>query len=202
MKPGSSLVSCSSARVLSEKQKMIAGQLYMPGDSELVRDRARSQDLQRRYNDTTVADTDIRETLLSEWFGPIGAGTSLRAPIYTDYGYNISFGSQCFCNYGCVLLDVCTIRIGDMTQIGPYVQILTADHPRDAATRDAGLEFGQPVDIGRNVWIGGGAIILPGVKIGDNAVIGAGAVVTRSVAEGTTVAGNPARPLVPPASST
>lgn len=187
--------------MLSEKQKMIAGKLYKPGDPELAEQRAKSQDLQRRYNETTVADRDLRKTLLADWFGNVGEGTSLRAPIYTDYGYNIQMGADCFCNYGCVLLDVCPIRIGDMTQIGPLVQILTADHPRDAATRDAGLEFGQPVEIGRNVWIGGGAIILPGVTIGDDAVIGAGAVVTRSVAAGTTVAGNPARPLVPNASS-
>lgn len=187
--------------MLSEKQKMVAGELYRPGDPELVRERARSQDVQRRYNKTTVADSDLRDTLLSEWLGQVGSGTSLRAPIYTDYGYNIAFGSQCFCNYGCVLLDVCPIKIGDMTQIGPYVQILTADHPRDAATRDEGLEFGQPIEIGCNVWIGGGAIILPGVTIGNDAVIGAGAIVTRSVAAGMTVAGNPARPLVPKASS-
>lgn len=100
-----------------------------------------------------------------------------------------------FFNYGCVCLDVCPIRIGAKTQIGPYVQILTADHPRDGATRDAGLEFGRAISIGANVWIGGGAILLPGVRIGDDAVIGAGAVVTRDVAPGATVAGNPARPL-------
>ena len=105
-------------------------------------------------------------------------------------------GEGVFLNYGCVLLDVCEIRIGNLTQIGPYVQILTADHPRDAETRDAGLEFGKPTVIGRNVWIGGGALLLPGVTVGDDAVIGAGAVVTRSVPAGTTVAGNPARPLV------
>jgi maltose O-acetyltransferase len=183
--------------MLSEKQRMVAGMLYDPGDAELVQERARSQDLQRRYNETTVADGDLRKTLLSDWFGHVGEGASLRAPIYTDYGYNIQIGAHSFFNYGCVLLDVCSIEIGDMTQIGPNVQILTADHPRDAETRDTGLEFGQPIEIGCNVWIGGGAIILPGVVIGDDAVIGAGAVVTRSVEAGTTVAGNPARPLVP-----
>mgnify|MGYP001817547322 CR=1 FL=1 len=180
----------------TEKEKMVAGALYRPGDTELVRDRARSQDLQRRYNATTVADGETRRDILDAWFGNVGAGTNLRAPIYTDYGYNIDVGENSFCNYGCVLLDVCPIRIGDMTQIGPYVQILTADHPRDADSRDAGLEFGQPITIGRNVWIGGGALILPGVTIGDDAIVGAGAVVTRDVAAGTTVAGNPARPLV------
>ncbi|MGC1497368.1 MAG: sugar O-acetyltransferase [Sulfitobacter sp.] len=180
----------------TEKQKMIAGELYRAGDVELVAERARSQDLQRRYNATTVADADTRAPLLDAWLGRYGTGCALRAPFYADYGYNIHLGRDVFFNYGCVLLDVCAITIGDMTQVGPYVQILTADHPRDPKDRDQGLEFGREIRIGRNVWIGGGALILPGVNIGDDAVIGAGAVVTRDVAAGITVAGNPARPLV------
>jgi maltose O-acetyltransferase len=108
---------------------------------------------------------------------------------------HISIGRGVFLNYGCVLLDVCAITIGDGTQIGPYVQMLAADHPRAPQMRAEGLEMGAPVTIGRNAWIGGGAIILPGVSVGDDAVIGAGAVVTRDVAPGATVAGNPARPL-------
>ena len=181
----------------TEKQKMIAGDLYLPGDPELKRERALNQELQRRYNATVVSDLQERAALLDQWFGARGKDCSVRAPFYADYGYNIFLGRNVFFNYGCVLLDVCTIHIGDKTQIGPYVQILTADHPRDATTRDAGSEFGQPIEIGRNVWIGGGAIVLPGVTVGDDVVIGAGAVVTKSVPSGTTVAGNPARPLVP-----
>lgn len=181
----------------TEKQKMIAGDLYCAGDAELVRDRATSQDLQRRYNQTIVSDAGARQAILDQWLGSRGADCAVRAPFYVDYGYNIHLGRDVFFNYGCVLLDVCDIRIGDMTQVGPMVQILTADHPRDHTTRDAGLEFGQPIEIGRNVWIGGGALILPGVRVGDDAVIGAGAVVTRDVAAGATVAGNPARRLVP-----
>lgn len=180
----------------SEKSKMIAGELYKPGDPELVEDRARNQQLQRNYNATTVSDNEARALILSEWLGSRGTGCALRAPFYADYGYNIHLGDNVFFNYGCVVLDVCPIVIGNMTQIGPYVQILTADHPRDAETRDAGLEFGKPISIGRNVWIGGGALLMPGVTVGDDAIIGAGAVVTRSVPDGTTVAGNPARPLV------
>ncbi len=179
----------------SEKQKMIAGELYLPGDPELVADRARNQSLQRQYNATTVADGEKRKEIRTQWLGSVGEGTDLRAPLYTDYGYNTHIGRNSFSNYGCIFLDVCEIRIGDMTQIGPYVQILTADHPRDPAIRDAGLEFGQPITIGNNVWIGGGALILPGVTVGDDAIIGAGAVVTKHVAAGATVAGNPARPL-------
>lgn len=181
----------------SEKDKMVAGHLYRPGDAELVRHRARNQVLQRQYNTTIVSDSQDRKDILDQWLGTHSESCALRTPLYMDYGYNVHLGRDVFMNYGCVLLDVCTIRIGDNTQIGPYVQILTADHPRDGATRDAGLEFGQPIEIGRNVWIGGGAIILPGVTIGADAVVGAGAVVTKSVPPATTVAGNPARPLVP-----
>jgi maltose O-acetyltransferase len=183
------------AQGLSEKQKMVAGGLYRPGDTELVADRAFSQSLQRQYNQTIVSDGDARALILAQWLGAVGKGASLRAPLFVDYGYNITIGEDVFLNYGCVLLDVCPIRIGDRTQVGPMVQILTADHPRDAETRAAGLEFGQPITIGANVWIGGGALLLPGVRIGDDAVIGAGAVVTRDVAPGATVAGTPARPL-------
>ncbi|WP_146585895.1 sugar O-acetyltransferase [Puniceibacterium confluentis] len=178
----------------SEKQKMIGGELYLAGDPELVAERKRAQGLMRDYNQTIFGD-DARKDLLPQLFAK-AEGVAVRAPVYVDYGYNITLGRDVFVNYGCVFLDVCAITIGEKTAIGPYVQILTADHPRDGATRDAGLEFGRPVTIGRNVWIGGGAVILPGVSIGDDAIIGAGSVVTRDVPAGVTVAGSPARPLV------
>jgi maltose O-acetyltransferase len=174
---------------------MRAGKPYRAGHPDLVALRAKAQRLMRAYNDTTVADTDVREPLLAALFAAIGAGSAIRAPVYVDYGCHITIGRDVFLNYGCVLLDVCDITIGDGTQIGPMVQILTADHPRDPVSRAEGLENGAPIAIGRNCWIGGGALILPGVSVGDDAVIGAGAVVTRDVAAGTTVAGNPARPL-------
>ena len=174
---------------------MIAGHLYRPGDPDLVARRRRAQELMRAYNATVSGDADLRAVLLPALFGAVGAGSAIRAPIYVDYGANISIGSDCFLNYGCTILDVCPVTIGDGTQIGPAVQLLAADHPRDPEIRARGLENGKPVAIGRNVWIGGGALILPGVSVGDDAVIGAGAVVTRDVAPGTTVAGNPARPL-------
>jgi maltose O-acetyltransferase len=119
----------------------------------------------------------------------------IRPPFYCDYGTNISLGRGVFLNFNCVILDVCAVTIGDDTQIGPGVQILTPDHPRDPDQRRLGLEFGRPIYIGRNVWIGGGALIMPGVSIGDDAIIGAGAVVTRDVPNGVTAAGNPARVL-------
>jgi len=174
---------------------MIAGDLYRPGDAELVADRARAQSLMRDYNATTVSDVETRAPILDALLGSRGADCAIRTPFHVDYGYNIHLGRGVFFNYGCVVLDICPVRIGDMTQIGPMVQIYAADHPRDHAMRDAGFENGKPVTIGRNVWIGGGAIILPGVTVGDDAIIGAGAVVTRNVANGVTVAGNPARPI-------
>ncbi|MFZ5963842.1 sugar O-acetyltransferase [Thalassococcus sp. BH17M4-6] len=173
---------------------MIAGELYRPGDSDLVARRKRAQRLMTDYNATIYGD-DGRGAILADLLGRVGSDCAVRAPIYVDYGSNITLGDNVFLNYGCVLLDVCPITIGNRVDIAPYVQILTADHPRDAATRDAGLEFGQPITIHDNVWIGAGAMLMPGVTIGADAIIGAGAVVTRDVAPGTTVGGVPARPL-------
>ncbi len=132
-------------------------------------------------------------TLLLERLAAVGDGAVIRPPFHCDYGFNISLGMGVFLNFNCVILDVVEVTIGDKTQIGPGVQILTADHPRDAAGRASGLEFGRPVHIGGNVWIGGGTIILPGVTIGDDALIGAGSVVTHDVPVGATAFGNPAR---------
>lgn len=176
----------------SEKEKMLAGDLYRPNVPEIQAEQRHAQSLTQRYNALAPADVEGREALLRELLGEIGAETVIRPPFHCDFGYNIRIGSGCFLNYGCVLLDAVAITIGDLTQIGPGVQIYAADHPRDAATRRAGLEFGRPVKIGSNVWIGGGALIMPGITIGDDAVIGAGSVVTRDVPSGATVAGNPA----------
>jgi maltose O-acetyltransferase len=123
----------------------------------------------------------------------VGQGAEIRPPFFCDYGFNIRLGAGAFLNFNCVILDVVDVTIGDGTQIGPAVQIYAADHPRDPEQRRSGLELGRPVHIGRNVWIGGGAIILPGIRVGDDAVIGAGSVVTKDVPAGVTVRGNPAR---------
>lgn len=146
-----------------------------------------------RYNASLALPSAERRALLRELLADVGEGAAIRPPFHCDYGYNIRLGADVFLNFNCVILDVVTVDIGDGAQIGPAVQLLTADHPRDPVERKTGAEFGRPVLIGRNVWIGGGAIILPGVTVGDNAVIGAGAVVTRDVAPGATVVGNPAR---------
>ncbi len=180
----------------SEKEKMIAGELYHAGDAELVADVARAAAWMDRYNASIALDRDDQRALLREAMAAVGDGVIIRPPFHIDYGYNITVGNDVFLNYGCVILDVCAVSIGDKTQIGPGVQILAADHPRDPAVRAQMLEFGRPITIGANVWIGGGAILLPGVTVGDDALIGAGAVVTRDVPAGATVVGNPARVLV------
>jgi maltose O-acetyltransferase len=177
----------------TEKQKMLAGELYRP-DAELGADQAAAKQWMNRYNAALAAPVSERHQLLAERFAHVGAGAVIRPPFFCDYCYNISLGDGVFLNFNCVILDVVEVTIGDRTQIGPAVQIYAADHPRDAETRKTGLEFGRPVRIGSDVWIGGGAILLPGVTIGDGAVIGAGSVVTRDVAPGQTVTGNPARP--------
>ncbi|CAI3810551.1 Maltose O-acetyltransferase [Pseudomonas sp. MM221] len=178
---------------LSEKQKMLAGQLYHAGCPELQAEQIANKHWMHRYNTSAELLNDARYGLLAEHFNQAGEGAVIRPPFYCDYGYNISVGRNTFMNFNCVILDVVQVRIGDDCQIGPNVQIYTADHPLDPEVRRSGLESGRPVTIGNNVWIGGAAIILPGVTIGDNAVVGAGSVVTRDVPAGATVVGNPAR---------
>ena len=177
----------------SEKDKMLAGEMYDPTDPVLQADIAATHRWLARYNAALAMDPAERHALLVERLAAVGEGAVIRPPFHCDYGYNISLGAGVFLNFNCMILDVVAVTIGERTQIGPAVQILAADHPRDAAGRASGLEFGRPVRIGRNVWIGGGAIILPGVSIGDDALIGAGSEVTRDVAAGATAFGNPAR---------
>ncbi len=180
----------------TEMQKMLAGALYRADDPQLQREAAATQAWLVRYNTAPGAPAaPERHALLRERLAAVGRSTLVRAPFYCDYGFNIHLGTGVFLNFNCTILDVAEVTIGDGTLIAPGVQILAADHPRDAATRRAGLELGRPVHIGRNVWIGAGALVLPGVCIGDDAIVGAGSVVTRSVAAGATVAGNPARCL-------
>jgi maltose O-acetyltransferase len=182
----------------SEKAKMLAGELYRPGDAEIQADQRAAKAWLARYNAALALSADERRALLRERLGAVGKGAVIRPPFHCDYGFNIRLGDDVFLNFSCVILDVVTVAIGDGTQIGPAAQIYAADHPRDAEQRRQGLELGRTVTIGRNVWIGGGAIILPGVTIGDDSVIGAGSVVTRDVAAGATVLGNPARPRKAP----
>ena len=180
---------------LSEKQKMLAGLPYHAGDAELRAEQAAAAAWLARYNAALGEPVPVWQALLAERAARVGQGAVLRPPFHCDYGWNIAFGARVFVNFDCVFLDVAPITIGDDTRIGPGVHIYTADHPRDPVQRRAGFESGRPVTIGSNVWIGGGAIILPGVTVGDDAIIGAGSVVTHDVAAGASVAGNPAQVL-------
>ncbi len=179
----------------TEKEKMLAGELYDAGDPELQAAQLAAHAWLARYNAALGTAPMARHALLRECIGEVGAAVDVRPPFHCDYGFNIRFGDGVFLNFNCVILDVCEVAIGAGTQVAPGVQILTADHPRDPRARARGLEFGRPVRIGRNVWIGAGALILPGVTIGDDALVGAGSVVTRDVPGGATVVGNPARPV-------
>ncbi|HEV2571701.1 MAG TPA: sugar O-acetyltransferase [Beijerinckiaceae bacterium] len=178
---------------MNEKDKMLAGALYDASAPEIEADQLAAHAWLARYNATTALSSTERLPLLRERFASVGERIDIRPPFHCDYGYNISVADGVFINFNCIILDVVAVTIGEATQIGPSVQILTADHPRDSIPRKQGLEFGRPVHIGANVWIGGGAIIVPGVTIGDDAIIGAGSVVTRDVPAGATVMGNPAR---------
>ena len=178
----------------SQRERMLAGQLYDPRDAELVAARERARDLCQALNATREADVDARTRVLRDLFGHLGKGAAVQPPFYCDYGRHITVGAGVFFNFNCVVLDVCRVTIGDHSMFGPAVQIYTATHPFDAALRRR-EEYGKPVVIGDDVWVGGGAIICPGVTIGARAVIGAGSVVTRDVPEDVVAAGNPCRVL-------
>ena len=176
----------------TERQKMLAGGLYDPMDCELVEARARARDLCQALNATREAEQRKRRDILQELFGAGGDSVWMQPPFFCDYGANIRLGERVFFNFNCIVLDVCEVRIGSFTLFGPAVQIYTPMHPFNAEQRRK-EEFGKPVEIGSDVWVGGGAIILPGVHVGDRAVIGAGSVVTRDIPEGVFAAGNPCR---------
>lgn len=177
---------------MNQRKKMLEGQLYDPLDAELVAARNRARDLCLSLNATREADQAGRRTILRELFGAGGDTVWMQPPFFCDYGTNIELGERVFFNFNCVVLDVCPVRIGSYTLFGPAVQIYTPMHPLDAKLRRE-QEFGKPVEIGSDVWVGGGAIILPGVRIGSNAVVGAGSVVTRDIPAGVFAAGNPCR---------
>jgi maltose O-acetyltransferase len=176
----------------TQREKMLVGELYDPLDPELVAGRQQARDLCQALNATREAEQEQRRRILRELFGAGGDSVWMQPPFFCDYGSNIELGERVFFNFNCVVLDVCMVRIGSFTLMGPAVQIYTAMHPFDAQLRRT-EEFGKPVEIGSDVWIGGGAFILPGVRIGSRTVIGAGSVVTRDVPDGVFAAGNPCR---------
>ncbi|MET0491867.1 MAG: sugar O-acetyltransferase [Actinoplanes sp.] len=182
---------------LTMRERMLAGELYLADDPELARDADRAMTLTHRLNTMDPVDGGARRALLTELLGAFGEQSEIRPPFRCDYGYQTFIGARTFANFGLICLDVATVTIGDDVQIGPNVQLLTPTHPVAAGPRRAKWEAALPITIGDNVWLGGGAIVLPGVTIGDNTVVGAGAVVTRDLPADVVAVGNPARVIRP-----
>ena len=175
----------------TEKEKMIAGELYFANDPELVADRMFARSQSQIINQAESAE--LRSQLLKETFGRTGKKIYMEPVINFDYGYNIFVGENFYANFNCTFLDVSTIEIGDNCMFAPNVQLYTATHPLHPVKRNSGLEYAKPIKIGNNVWLGGGVIVTPGVTLGDNVVVGAGSVVTKSFPDNVVIAGNPAR---------
>ena len=175
----------------TEKEKMIAGELYFANDPELVADRMFARSQSQIINQAESAE--LRSQLLKETFGRTGKKIYMEPVINFDYGYNIFVGENFYANFNCTFLDVSTIEIGDNCMFAPNVQLYTATHPLHPVKRNSGLEYAKPIKIGDNVWLGGGVIVTPGVTLGDNVVVGAGSVVTKSFPDNVVIAGNPAR---------
>ncbi|MFC7818102.1 MULTISPECIES: sugar O-acetyltransferase [unclassified Streptomyces] len=179
----------------SNLERMRAGDLYIADDPEIARRQQRAVRLAARYQVAYAEDAGAAGPILAELLGSLGVDAHVRPPLYVDYGSNITIGARTFVNYNLTALDVAAVTIGEDCQIGPNVQLLTPTHPLEPGPRRDKLEAARPITIGDNVWLGGGAIVLPGVTIGDDSVVGAGAVVTKDVPAGVVVVGNPARPV-------
>ena len=177
----------------TEKEKMLAGEFYDPLDPQLAAERRRARLLFKALNDTRDDQPEERARLIRELIPGAGEGVLVEPPFYCDYGTNITLGDRVFFNFNCVVLDVAPVRVGSGVLFGPAVQIYAATHPLGAAERRTGLEAGRPVEVGDDVWVGGGAILCPGVKVGARSVVGAGSVVTRDIPAGVYAAGNPCR---------
>ncbi|NMH68249.1 sugar O-acetyltransferase [Bacillus sp. RO3] len=179
----------------TEKEKMLAGEMYNPADPVLAKERMEARRKVRIYNGTLESEEGKRTELLKELLGSTGENVYMEPTIRFDYGFNTHVGENFFANFDCTILDVCEVRFGDNCMLAPGVQIYTATHPLHPAERNSGMEYAKPITFGNNVWIGGNAVINPGVTVGDNAVIASGAVVTKDVPENVVVGGNPARVL-------
>lgn len=177
----------------TEKEKMIAGGMYDPMDAQLVADRLQTRLWLKELNEAGEHEAERRADILQKLIPNAGKGLWLQPPFYCDYGYNMIMGEKVFFNFNCVVLDVSTVTIGSRTLFGPAVQLYTATHPLDPAERASGREYAKPVVIGDDVWIGGGAIVCPGISIGHRSVIGAGSVVTKNIPDDVFAAGNPCK---------
>ena len=178
---------------MTEKEKMIAGDMYAPSDSQLIADRRQARIVFGKYNATHPDEAEKRKGLLHELCHQQPENLYIEPPFYCDYGYNIQLGKNVYMNFNCCILDVSIVKIGDNTMFGPNVQIYTATHPLEYKARNSGLEYAKPITIGKNVWVGGNTTICPGVTIGNNVVIGAASVVTKSFPDDVVIAGNPAK---------
>jgi maltose O-acetyltransferase len=179
----------------TEREKMLSGALYNASDPELAGSRRRARTLLRAFNASRDEEQEERRRILGALFGAAGEGLAIEPPFFCDYGSNIRLGDRVYFNFNCVILDPAQVTIGSDVLFGPGVQIYTATHPIDPRERRSGLEGGRPIVIGSDVWVGGAAILCPGVRVGDRSVIGAGSVVTRDIPEGVVAAGNPCRVL-------
>ncbi|PKV62453.1 sugar O-acetyltransferase [Pontibacter ramchanderi] len=177
--------------MMSEKEKMLAGELYNPLDKQLSDERLQTRLLLKELNDSREDQVEERSRILKALIPNAGEELWLQPPFYCDYGYNMILGEKVFFNFNCVVLDVMEVRIGSRTLFGPNVQVYTATHPMDHKVRASGVEYAKPISIGEDVWIGGSAVICPGVTIGDRSVIGAGSVVTKDIPSDVFAAGNP-----------
>src|SRR5690606_32208634 len=185
------------ANMKTEKEKMLAGELYDPLDRQLIDERLAARLLIKALNDTREDEIEERGRLLKELMPNAQAGLWLQPPFYCDYGYNMKVGEKVFFNFNCVVLDVVQVVIGSRTLFGPNVQIYTATHPMDHTERASGLEFAKPIIIGEDVWLGGSAVVCPGVSIGNRSIIGAGSVVTKDIPSDVFAAGNPCKVIRP-----
>lgn len=179
----------------TNKELMLAGKLYMAGGEELARDFKKSRMITRLFNNTTEEQKRYRKELLKDLFESTGKNFYIEPPFRCDYGCNISIGENFYANYDCIILDIAKVKIGKNVFFAPRVNIFTAGHPIDAEVRNTLLEFGKPVTIGDNVWVGGNTVINPGVTIGNNVVIGSGSVVTKDIPDNVIAVGNPCKVL-------
>ena len=180
---------------MTERERMLSGQLYDAGDETLTAARGRAKRLTWRYHQLDPTDWDSRTQILQELLGHLGEDSWIEPPFRCDYGTQISIGDHFFANYDCIFLDVAPITIGNRVMFGPRVCLYTAGHPLDAATRNTGLEFGKPIAIGDDVWLGGNVVVLPGVTIGAGTIVAAGSVVRRDLPPHVLAAGNPCQVL-------
>lgn len=178
---------------MDEKEKMILGELYYANNEELIKERVKAKDLCYEYNNLKPSQEKERKELLNKLLGNAKENFLIEQPFICDYGYNIEIGENFYANHNLAILDCNKVKFGDNVFIAPNCSFYTAGHPLDVETRNRGLEYAKPIEVGNNVWIGGNVVVLPGVKIGDNVVIGAGSVVTKNIPSNVLAVGNPCK---------